>query len=515
MNTSYKSIKLRLFLTCWLVFSLHFATDFVREHYLVLSIVEDFSFRLDKYADLHPDIFQTPKHGAHHGANPGASMIAAIPYFALKPAVDAIVNHFPMKIKMGAEESGAGYKDNRPARVRFFNKVHSRGLEVKFGLAGFITMVFCMAPLSALSAIVMFWAMNRLGLSQRQSVGMALLYGFGTPVFFRTAYLNQNLMVGIFAFIAFVLLWNMSRQNNKSFRKSIILAGFFGGLTLLCDYSGLIPLFMLFGYSILCRKDSVLLLQALKDSSWYLYGALVPLILLWLYQWSSFGYPFYPPQYSMPPQIYSDVGYQGIRWPSAELFWMFLFDYRFGLFVISPILLLAFCSPVLSYLKKNIVPFRETVFILCFFIAFVIFFSFIEYTRLQWVTGIRYIVPVIPFLFLLTAALLARIPRLLAILLGGISILTSWAMSMARRGVGVPEESMLKSIESVMSEGLQLPWLNTISKMSVHYMGPLFLNLLTPVTIFILSGLIIFGIWKIRLPSKGLNQQKVRDRRLS
>ena len=42
-------MRIRLFLTCWVVFCLHFATDFVREHYLVVSIVEDASFDLNKY----------------------------------------------------------------------------------------------------------------------------------------------------------------------------------------------------------------------------------------------------------------------------------------------------------------------------------------------------------------------------------------------------------------------------------------------------------------------------------
>ena len=73
-NRTSRALQVRLFLTCWLIFVLHFATNFVREHYLVLSIVDDASFRLDEYVDLHVDIFETPDHGAHHGANPGASI---------------------------------------------------------------------------------------------------------------------------------------------------------------------------------------------------------------------------------------------------------------------------------------------------------------------------------------------------------------------------------------------------------------------------------------------------------
>jgi hypothetical protein len=55
------SPRLRIFLTCWLVYVFHFATDFVREHYLVLSMVEDQSYALDKYYGFHVDIFQNPR----------------------------------------------------------------------------------------------------------------------------------------------------------------------------------------------------------------------------------------------------------------------------------------------------------------------------------------------------------------------------------------------------------------------------------------------------------------------
>src|SRR3989304_8118067 len=206
MHGSLKGIKIRLFFTCWLIFLPHFATDFAREHYLVLAMLDYFSFRLDKYAGLHNDIFMTPDHGAHHGANPGASMIAAVPYLVFKPIIDRVVDYTKEK-RQSLNSDGAVYNDDRPARVKFYKKTYERGLDIKFGLVGFVTMVFCMAPLSALSAVGMFSSLEYLGLSNRLSIGMSLLYALGTPVFFRTAYLNQNLMVGIFGFSAFIILW--------------------------------------------------------------------------------------------------------------------------------------------------------------------------------------------------------------------------------------------------------------------------------------------------------------------
>jgi hypothetical protein len=489
-------------LTCWLIFVLHFATDFAREHYLVLSIVDDFSFSLDKYVGLHNDIFVTPTHGAHHGANPGASIIAALPYVVFKPVIDRFVKHVQVT-RAAAENSTAVYKDDRPARVEFYQKVRARGLDIKFGMVGFVTMAFCMAPLSAASAVVMFDALSYLGLSKGISLGMSFLYAFGTPVFFRTGYLNQNLLVGIFAFIAFILLWQLGDASRRKIRQRFAIAGFLGGLALLCDYSGGIALIALYVYGLVRRADQFPFWDAAKDSLFYIAGIVGPIVLLWFYQWQSFGHPFYPPQHFMPPQIYSDKGYQGVFWPSGELLWMLLFNFQFGLFVAAPILSLAFLAPVLSCFQKSIVPMRETIFILIFFGAFMLFFSTVQFTRLQWITGIRYIVPVVPFLFLLVVAVLIRLPRIVTFGLAGLAITESWAMSMLRR-VDVPGEGILSSVVNVFFNGLQLPWLTTLSKMATQYVPVLEGQSISPLPIFVLSALVIWGFWCVRCPWKNL-----------
>jgi len=507
MHGSLKGIKIRLFFTCWLIFVLHFATDFSREHYLVLSIVDDFSFRLNKYVGLHNDIFMTRDYGAHHGANPGASMIAAVPYLVFKPFIAGVVNHVKEK-RQSANEGAPVYTDDRPARAKFYKQVYEKGLDIKFGLVGFVTMVFCMAPLSALGAVVMFSTITYLGLSNRLSLGMSLLYALGTPVFFRTAYLNQNLMVGIFGFSAFSLLWQMKEKNRLEIWQRFGIAGFLGGLSLLCDYSGVIVLFMLGGYGLLRRMDSASIWESLKDSLWYVGGAIGPIALLWFYQWRSFGYPFYPPQHFMPLQTYSDVGYQGVTGPSAELFWMLLFNWQFGLFIASPILLLAFFSPILTYFKKNVVPLRETLFILAFFIVFILFFSGVQFTKLQWITGIRYVIPVVPFIFLLMTAVMVRLPRIVAFGLSILAFSESWVMSMLRR-VDFPNEGIMSNIIRFFMEGFQLPWLNTLSRAATLYAPFLDERTISPFPFFLLWGVLIYGIWRIKLPWDSLGENNV------
>ena len=81
----------RLFWTAWIVYALHFATDVVREHYPALALGDHFSFTLEGYCGLHPDLFETPGRGCHIGNNPGVSMLAAIPYALARLVIDPVV----------------------------------------------------------------------------------------------------------------------------------------------------------------------------------------------------------------------------------------------------------------------------------------------------------------------------------------------------------------------------------------------------------------------------------------
>ncbi len=87
-----RGIAIRLFLTCWLVYSAHFTTNIVREIYLTLSIGDHASFQVNDSANMHPDIFEKEGYGWHIGSNPGVSMLAAIPYAMLRPLTDRIVD---------------------------------------------------------------------------------------------------------------------------------------------------------------------------------------------------------------------------------------------------------------------------------------------------------------------------------------------------------------------------------------------------------------------------------------
>ena len=83
-----RSTQVRLFLTLWLVYLVHWSPFVVRELYLTIALVEHGTVRVDSYVDLHSDLFTLPGRGSFLGNNPGASFLAAVPYWAALPVIN-------------------------------------------------------------------------------------------------------------------------------------------------------------------------------------------------------------------------------------------------------------------------------------------------------------------------------------------------------------------------------------------------------------------------------------------
>ena len=183
----------------------------------------------------------------------------------------------------------------------------------------------------------------------------------------------------------------------------------------------------------------------------YFLGMLPPILLLWFYQWQSFGNPFLPGQHWMPPVEWIDEGYQGFTLPQLELFTMLGFDYRFGLFVVCPLLLLALALPFFGSRRPDALPRFEMYTLLLTFIGLWLFFSCVSYTRLQFNTGIRYLAPIFPFLFVPAAAMLMKLPVRAIYFVAVFSLAIAWPLAMYReveRGIsrGCPLSPLLGAL---------------------------------------------------------------------
>jgi hypothetical protein len=504
---SDREVAVRVFLTCWLIYTLHFATNVVREYYLALAIGDHLSFRVDEYAGLHDDIFEKKGYGWHIGSNPGVSMLAAIPYAIFRPGIDSIVQRVQHRRKFNGQVEPPEYNTPISKDKMFFDEAWRRGLDVKFGLAAFVMQSMCMAPSSALGSVVMFYVLRHVFGSRKTALWLTLLYGFGTPVFFRTGFLNHNLMLGHIAFAGFVAMWNPFKSDRWTVHMRSFLGGIAGGTALLFDYSGAVILLVLGCYGLANSWLNGTGKIAIVRIGWYMLGSSLPIGILWLYQWQSFGHPFYPPQHWMPPVEWIDVGYLGVGWPQLELLGSLAFNYRYGLFVSSPLLLLALVSPFVNCGLKSWLPRLELTCALAIFVSLWLFFSGVNHTRWQFNTGVRYMAPVIPFLFLAAAVVLMRLPRKVVFAIAILSVAQSWCLAMYRdvaagqvelneleRGLGV-----LDPILHVLFGGFQLPALTTLSRMNDSFtvyfaQGP------SPIPLFVLTAAIIFLIW---LPGRG------------
>ncbi len=493
---SSRGMKIRLFLTCWLIYCIHFSPYVYRELYLTMSLAEKHTVHVDDYVDLHSDLFVMPGRGSFVGTNPGASLLAAVPYWLSLPLVSRLA---PVRPPQPGQTVSAIYRESHTDRVAFYQKVRERGLDVHLGAAAMITSCFFMAPFTALGVVVMFWLFEQLGFSLPRSLWLALLFAFGTPVFFRTATLSLNLVVALLGLFSLALIWwpGGSRPEREPLR--YFAAGFLAGWAVLTDYTGVVTVSFLGLLALALQLEKKTLWAALRGSLWFLAGAVLPVAFLLFWQWYCYGNPWLPVQYHMPKKYYT--GYRtdrGFGWPPLPgALWGLLFDPLYGLLVFSPIFTLALYHFALMRRRVNRVPTRVAAFVWTFSIAMWVFCSCIEYTlRWQWQDGVRYLVPAVPFLFLLVAEVLVRMPRALAYLFTVAAVVEMWCLTMVR-------ENPLESIARVLLRGFELPWLTTLVKAAPQYF-PELSGGASPLALFLLTGVVIWGIWRLRNPWRPL-----------
>lgn len=513
-GTSRKGVLLRIFLTVWLVYGLHFATDIVRETYLAMTLAEDLTIDVEEYLGLHPDLFAVEDRGAYINNNPGASMLGAIPYALARPAIETLLWARPALTRPKEE---ATYDDPRPNRRRFFQEVRSRGLDVRFGLAAASMHVGLMAPLGGLAAVAIFLFFRRRLDDPDRALWLALLYAFGTPIFFRSGYLNQNAIVAHAVLFAFVLLAGaglatVDRTRGRRMSggpaldgRTPALVGFLAGIGVLCDYSAL-PFLLGFGIWVVAvayrggahpgGSDDLVAGpgsaapgagSAVRAAGRFVAGASIPLGVLLAYQWVAFGNPFLPAQSYMPATRFSVRGWFGLSWPSSELLWRNLLDPAYGLFVFCPLLvasLFFFLAPGWRrYLTGD-----EAAFAFGSVAALWLFSSANQYGFLQWNTGIRYMVPAVPLLFVAAVPALLSLPRLWQIVLVVPTVVTSWSVAMVR-------EDVPSSVARVLLGGFELPWLTVLRKTAPAY-APFLEEGASPLPLFCLLGVLLWFLWR-------------------
>jgi hypothetical protein len=196
----------------------------------------------------------------------------------------------------------------------------------------------------------------------------------------------------------------------------------------------------------------------------------------------------------MPATTYSGYGYQGMSLPQPDLLWLNAFGARYGLFVSAPLLLLALYVPGWLQRGRRLLGSAETCLVVWYTVAFFLFTAANQFSRMQFNSGIRHVVPVVPFVFLLAATILRRLPLWPAVGIGVAGTYWSWCLAMYRdveQGVGVWE-----AIYHISTGGPQLPWLRTLAGLGLQ---PAWLSAWV---VLLVAAALVWAVWSLRLPSR-------------
>jgi hypothetical protein len=165
---------------------------------------------------------------------------------------------------------------------------------------------------------------------------------------------------------------------------------------------------------------------------------------------------------------------------------------RYGLLISAPIFILALYIPGWYNPRVRIIGRKEIILVLILTLGLFLFTAANQYSRMQFNSGIRHVVPVVPFLFFIVAGVLLAMPRWLSVPVGVLSLGWSWCLAMYRdveQGRGVVE-----SVLYVLRHGIVLPWLTTLELLHIK---PAWLSAWLVICLaFILIGI----IWVIRFP---------------
>ncbi len=514
------TVQGRLFLICVLVYSAFFTTNVVREHYPAFSLIDHGNFRVDEYLGFHSDIFQHSDGHSYIDSNVLTSVFAAVPLLVFDPVLDALERHSKAKLREQGGQADTTYDTKYKNRREMFRKVKLAGKDLRFGAATAITSVFLTAPIAALCVVLLYGFLRGRAVPEPRAVALSLLFAFGSPIFYRAAHLNQNLLLMAATFGAFLLLYQAPGVPYDPSVKCRAWAGVLLGLTFAFDYSGAVPAGVVGAYYVVSRIREAGFMRGVKGSIPLVLGTVPGVAFLLWSQWAEFGNPFTPAQFVMKAAHYTNEGVRGMAAPSLEIFTKNLVSPGWGVYTFAPVLLVGLVPMIGKPDAQLVVPHRERWLFIVLIALFLVFCAMNRYSLMQFNTGCRYLVVLVPFMFLQACDTLAHVsPRALRIITV-LAVLHSLVMCMTRE-VNNSERTLRERAEAagvheyqlpdywsviltqtpipvgyrrIADEGIQLPWLTVLSQTSksTRLKGPVLPSL---ILLFVFG--ICVAIWQL------------------
>jgi 4-amino-4-deoxy-L-arabinose transferase-like glycosyltransferase len=295
------------------------------------------------------------------------------------------------------------------------------------GMALTFMTFFASAVPSALMGTVLFLFAARFTKNDLHAVLVALSYGLATIAFPYSNALYQHQIAAFGAFVGFFLLWRVIYENASLHWLWIV--GLLFGLATITEYPVVPALGIIFIWAAIKMPNRIALYRVVLGA--------IPLGLLFAaYNYAVFQTPL-PVGYTYSTNWQSEhqTGFLSLTVPTIERLYGLTFSPIRGIFLLSPMLLLAF--PGLYRMWQQHKDQRGTVVAISLVVASTFLYS--AASVMWWgghTVGPRYIIPMLPFLSLPIVfafdALFTRVwGQILAGFLIGVSLLHVWGLSIA------------------------------------------------------------------------------------
>jgi hypothetical protein len=274
--------------------------------------------------------------------------------------------------------------------------------------------LFC-TVLPAIFVLVPLRRFLRAYLEPRIADGALLTYAIGTLAYSYAELFMSHTTCAVLAFLSFFVLWRLQRgewgQDGdgrwlRGREPWYALAGALAGLAIASEYTVALSIVPLAIYGFVTAK------RRLRALVWAVAGILPPGAFLAWYHWRAFGSPFetgYKHLNDPGYQGWHTPGFLGITVPDLQSLGLSFFSPLRGLFMLSPVLLLAIPGIVLAWRKR--IARAEMVLAAASLVLYTYFTSSFSYASWGWTTGPRHMTSLVPFLMLPVGVCIASLAK--------------------------------------------------------------------------------------------------------
>jgi len=350
---------------------------------LVMAIVDQGTLNIDNYYDGYTATGDYAEHEGHIYSTkaPGTAFLGVPVYWAFQKVTGGSMARWALGSLRGNEAIGSTLTIGGSGLLP--EKLHA-------ALALSVVTFFTVAIPSALLGVALYQFAGYFVPSQAPRVWAVLMYGLATSAFPYAGSFYGHQIVAALLFGAFYLAFLIGRGRLKP--PSTLGVGIMLGCAVITEYPAALIAGAIFLY--LCHR--------LRQKQWaglMVLGGTLPGLLWMAYNYAIFHKPIaFGYQHAPLWQDVNTAGFFSLVYPQPQALWGITFGSYRGLFLVSPVLLLAF--PGFHRLARNRAWRPEFLVCLWAVLSFILFNG----SSVMWqgghAVGPRYLVPMLPFLAL-------------------------------------------------------------------------------------------------------------------